>query len=55
MNTRNPLAAACTFAVLSSVAFAQTTILVGPTGLPQINDAIAVANDGDVILVEPGI
>ena len=33
---------------------AQTTFLVGPSGLPTIGDAIALASDGDVILVEPG-
>ncbi|MGE3171477.1 MAG: hypothetical protein AB7O97_02550 [Planctomycetota bacterium] len=33
---------------------AQTTHLVGPSGLPQIRDALAIANDGDQILVEPG-
>lgn len=34
---------------------AQATILVGPGGLPQIRDALAVAAPGDVILVQPGI
>lgn len=45
----------CTSALLASFALAQTTIVVGPSGLPQVNHAIAVANDGDVILVEPGV
>ncbi|MCB9879390.1 MAG: hypothetical protein H6835_17485 [Planctomycetes bacterium] len=35
-------------------ASAQTTFLVGPSGLPQIRDAIALAAPGDVIVVEPG-
>lgn len=43
----------CTLGTLS-VLPAQTTFLVGPNGLPQIGDAIALASDGDVILVEPG-
>lgn len=34
---------------------AQATILVGPGGLPQIRDALAVAAPGDVIHVQPGI
>lgn len=35
-------------------ALAQTTLLVGPSGLPQIRTAIALAAPGDVIVVEPG-
>ncbi len=42
-------------AFLSSVAaLAQTTLLVGPGGFPQIRDALAVAAPGDVIEVQPG-
>ncbi|MBX3464635.1 MAG: hypothetical protein KF830_15810 [Planctomycetes bacterium] len=33
---------------------AQTTHLVGPGGLPQIRDALAIAAPGDTILVQPG-
>ena len=33
---------------------AQTTHLVGPGGHAQIHDAIAIASNGDVILVQPG-
>lgn len=33
---------------------AQTTLVVGPSGLPQIRDALAMATAGDTILVEPG-
>jgi hypothetical protein len=39
------------FAVGSS---AQTTHLVGPGGLPQIRDALAIAQPGDRIHVQPG-
>lgn len=49
-----PLLAACVFAAFAFPSLAQTTILVGPSGLPEIRDAIAVANPGDTILVEPG-
>ncbi|MBL8752625.1 MAG: hypothetical protein JNK15_04935 [Planctomycetes bacterium] len=42
-------------AVLSGAGLAaQATHLVGPGGHAQIYDAIAVASDGDVILVQPG-
>jgi len=33
---------------------AQTTHLVGPAGLPQIRDALAIASPGDLVLVQPG-
>jgi hypothetical protein len=33
---------------------AQTSILVGPGGLPQISSALAIANPGDTIVVAPG-
>ncbi len=35
-------------------AVAQTTHLVGPSGLAQIRDALAIAAPGDVVLVQPG-
>ncbi len=38
----------------AALAVAQTTLLVGPSGLPQIRDAIALAAPGDVVVVEPG-
>lgn len=41
------------FAVATSL-LAQTTHLVGPGGLPQIRDALAIAAPGDVIHVLPG-
>lgn len=41
-------------ALASTVALcAQTTHFVGPTGLPQINDALAIAAPDDVIIVQP--
>ena len=40
--------------VLCPVAMAQTTHHVGPGGLPQIRDALAVAAPGDTVLVAPG-
>ncbi|MFK7740504.1 MAG: hypothetical protein AB8H80_09270 [Planctomycetota bacterium] len=33
---------------------AQTTYLVGPSGFAEIRDALAVAANGDIVLVEPG-
>ena len=45
----------CLSAVVVAVgAPSQTTYLVGPTAIPQIRDAIALAAPGDVIEVEPG-
>jgi hypothetical protein len=46
--------AACLVSTLSLPCVAQATILVGPGGLPEITDAIAIANSGDTILVAPG-
>ena len=44
----------CPFVVFAVQIAAQTVHLVGPNGLPQIRDALAVAAAGDVIHVEPG-
>jgi len=41
-------------AALASTATAQTTHLVGPSGLPEIRDALAIAAPGDRIHVEAG-
>jgi hypothetical protein len=38
----------------SSIALAQTTHVVGPGGFADINQALAVATHGDVVLVHPG-
>jgi hypothetical protein len=40
--------------VLCSFAAAQTTYLVGPSGLPTISLALSVAQDGDILHIEPG-
>jgi hypothetical protein len=42
------------FAVAAVGLPAQTTHMVGPGGLPQIRDALAIAAPGDTILVQPG-
>ncbi|MBX3464634.1 MAG: hypothetical protein KF830_15805 [Planctomycetes bacterium] len=48
------LAGVCLFSVIGVGLPSQTTHLVGPGGLPQIRDALAVAAHGDTILVQPG-
>ena len=57
-NSRHPLVAfatgLCTLFAAPKVLPAQTTFMVGPSGLPQIRDAIALAAPGDGIVVEPG-
>lgn len=40
--------------LLSPLAISQTIHLVGPNGLAQIDDALAIATAGDVIHVEAG-
>lgn len=45
---------AIVFACSATSILAQTTHLVGPGGLPQIRDALAIAAPGDVVLVQPG-
>lgn len=45
---------ACLMGALVGTLSAQTTLNVGPGALPEIRDALAVANPGDVILVQPG-
>lgn len=44
----------CPFVVAAVGLPAQTTHLVGPGGLPQIRDALAIAQPGDRIHVQPG-
>lgn len=44
----------CLFAVGVVGLPSQATLLVGPGGLPQIRDAVALAAPGDVVLVQPG-
>lgn len=44
----------CLLAVITVGAPSQTNHLVGPGGLPQIRDALAVASPGDLIRVQPG-
>ena len=44
----------CLLAALAAAAPAQTTRLVGPAGLAQIRDALAISSPGDVIQVQPG-
>lgn len=51
MNTLVPL---CLFSVCAVGLPSQQTFLVGPGGLPQIRDALAVAAAGDEIVVQPG-
>ncbi len=46
--------ASCLFAVAAVALPAQTTLLVGPGGHAQIRDAIANAQDGDIVVVLPG-
>jgi len=48
------LAALCLVSVGTVGLPSQTTHLVGPGGLPQIRDALAIASAGDTILVQPG-
>ena len=40
--------------ILASIASSQTTHLVGPGGFADLNQALAAATDGDVLLVQPG-
>lgn len=45
----------CPFLAVAAVGLpAQTRHLVGPGGLPQIRDALAIASPGDTIVVQPG-
>lgn len=44
----------CLFSVVTVGLPSQATHLVGPGGLPQIRDALAIASAGDTILVQPG-
>lgn len=55
-NRPSPRVTSWLLAALASplAATAQAPLLVGPSGLPQIRDAIAAAVPGDVIVVEPG-
>jgi hypothetical protein len=39
---------------VKATASTQTTRLVGPAGLAQIRDALAISSPGDVIQVQPG-
>lgn len=48
------LARLCLLQLLALGAGAQTVIVVGPGGLPQIRDAVAIATAGDVVVVQPG-
>jgi hypothetical protein len=48
------LALFCLIPVIAVGLPSQTTHLVGPGGLPQIHDALAVAAPGDTLLVQPG-
>lgn len=49
-----PLLAVCSLAVSAVPCLAQAVLLVGPGGLPEIADAIAIASPGDTVLVAPG-
>lgn len=53
MNRQHPLVAYA-FLGLTSLATSQATLLVGPSGLPEIRDAVAIAAPGDTVLIEPG-
>ncbi len=53
MQIANALAAS--ILLLSSLASAQTTHVVGPGGFAQIRDALAAAATGDIIHVHPGV
>lgn len=44
----------CLFGAFTCALPAQTTHVVGPAGLPQIRDALAIAGPGDLVLVQPG-
>ncbi|HEX5050974.1 MAG TPA: hypothetical protein VFZ65_04310 [Planctomycetota bacterium] len=50
----NALAAACLLAAAPLALPAQAVHVVGPGGLPQIRDALAIAAPGDLVLVLPG-
>lgn len=44
----------CLLSVVAVALPSQATHVVGPGGLPQIRDAVAIAAPGDIILVHPG-
>jgi hypothetical protein len=48
------LLSAVSFAFATAMLSAQAVHLVGPGGLPQIRNALAIAAPGDVVLVQPG-
>jgi len=59
MQSIHPIARAfptalCAFSLLTTVASAQNTYLVGPNGVPNIQIAADLAAPGDEIVIEPG-
>lgn len=46
--------ALCLYAAIVTPAVAQSTLSVGPGGFSQIRDALAAAQPGDTLLVQPG-
>ncbi len=44
----------CLFGALLAPASAQTTFFVGPGSIPEIRDALQIANPGDLIIVQGG-
>lgn len=50
----SPILAAATSTLFATALAAQSTLTVGPGGHPQIGDAVAAAQPGDLILVQSG-